>query len=68
MTWASGGTSNGMESACHPVMVDGNRCTLGVFGAHCASGRTATAVPERWLNTFVDHIRLTQMADAAGLL
>ena len=56
-----------MDVERNPTMFGGNRFKLAVFGSNCSSGRAATAVPERWQNTFADNIRLAQMADAAGL-
>src|SRR6516165_9142179 len=44
-----------------------NRLQIGLFGANCSSGRSATTVPERWSASWPDCLRLARMADAAGL-
>ena len=48
-------------------MNNGNALKIGVFGANCSSGRTATRVPERWSASWPDCLALARMADAAGL-
>jgi FMNH2-dependent dimethyl sulfone monooxygenase len=49
------------------AMYNGNALKIGVFGANCSSGRSATKVPERWSASWPDCLRLTRMADAAGI-
>jgi FMNH2-dependent dimethyl sulfone monooxygenase len=49
------------------AMYNGNTLKLGVFGANCSSGRSATKVPERWSASWPDCLRLARMADAAGI-
>jgi alkanesulfonate monooxygenase SsuD/methylene tetrahydromethanopterin reductase-like flavin-dependent oxidoreductase (luciferase family) len=49
------------------AMYNGNALKIGVFGANCSSGRSATTVPERWSASWPDCLRLARMADAAGL-
>ncbi len=48
-------------------MYNGNALKVGVFGANCSSGRSATKVPERWSASWPDCLRLTRMADDAGI-
>ena len=48
-------------------MYNANTLKLGVFGANCSSGRSATKVPERWSASWVDCLRLARMADEAGI-
>src|SRR5262245_51949051 len=44
-----------------------NALKLGMFGANCASARSATRVPERWPMTWPECLRLAKMADDAGI-
>ena len=44
-----------------------NRLKLGLFGANCSSGRPVTMVPERWSGSWLDCVRLAQVADRAGI-
>jgi dimethylsulfone monooxygenase len=48
-------------------MYNANTLKVGVFGANCSSGRSATKVPERWLASWADCLRLARMADEAGI-
>src|SRR5215467_1770648 len=48
-------------------MYNANTLKLGVFGANCSSGRSATKVPERWSASWPDCRRLARMADEAGI-
>jgi FMNH2-dependent dimethyl sulfone monooxygenase len=48
------------------AMYNGNALKLGLFGANCSSGRSATKVPERWSASWADCLALAQMADRAG--
>jgi alkanesulfonate monooxygenase SsuD/methylene tetrahydromethanopterin reductase-like flavin-dependent oxidoreductase (luciferase family) len=49
------------------AMYNGNRLKIGLFGANCSSGRSATMVPERWSASWPDCLRLARMAEAAGI-
>ncbi len=40
---------------------------LGIFSANCSSGMAVTKVPERWVNSWENNLRLARMCDAAGL-
>jgi len=48
-------------------MYNANALKVGVFGANCSSGRSATKVPERWSASWADCLRLARMADEAGI-
>jgi FMNH2-dependent dimethyl sulfone monooxygenase len=48
-------------------MHNANALKVGVFGANCSSARTATLVPERWLATWPDCLKLARIADDAGI-
>jgi alkanesulfonate monooxygenase SsuD/methylene tetrahydromethanopterin reductase-like flavin-dependent oxidoreductase (luciferase family) len=48
-------------------MYNANTLKIGVFGANCSSGRSATKVPERWSASWADCLRLARMADEAGI-
>jgi FMNH2-dependent dimethyl sulfone monooxygenase len=49
------------------AMYNGNRLKIGVFGANCSSGRSATMVDERWSANWPDCLRLARMAEQAGI-
>ena len=46
-------------------MYNANALKIGLFGANCSSARTATLVPERWLATWPDCLKLARIADEA---
>jgi dimethylsulfone monooxygenase len=48
-------------------MYNANALKIGVFGANCSSGRSATTVPERWSASWPDCRRLACLADDAGI-
>jgi alkanesulfonate monooxygenase SsuD/methylene tetrahydromethanopterin reductase-like flavin-dependent oxidoreductase (luciferase family) len=48
-------------------MHNANALKIGFFGMNCSSARTATLLPERWLATWPDCLKLARMADAAGI-
>ena len=49
------------------AMYNANALKIGVFGANCSSGRSATRVPERWSASWPDCLRLARLADSAGV-
>jgi dimethylsulfone monooxygenase len=49
------------------AMYNGNALKIGLFGANCSSGRSATKVPERWAATWPECLALARLADEAGL-
>ena len=49
------------------AMYNGNVLKIGLFGANCSSGRSATKVPERWSASWPDCLKLARLADEAGL-
>ncbi len=49
------------------AMYNDNALKIGLFGANCSSGRSATTVPERWSASWEDCLALAKLADAAGL-
>ena len=49
------------------AMYNANALKIGLFGANCSSGRSATKVPERWSASWPDCLRLARMADDAGI-
>src|SRR5262249_10376286 len=48
-------------------MYNANALKIGVFGANCSSGRSATTVPERWPASWRDCRRWARLADDAGI-
>src|SRR6266508_66759 len=49
------------------AMYNTNALKIGIFGANCSSGRSATKMPERWSASWPDCRRLARMADEAGI-
>ena len=49
------------------AMYNGNALKIGLFGANCSSGRSATKVPERWSATWPECLALARLADDAGI-
>jgi alkanesulfonate monooxygenase SsuD/methylene tetrahydromethanopterin reductase-like flavin-dependent oxidoreductase (luciferase family) len=49
------------------AMYNGNALKIGLFGANCSSGRSATKVPERWSASWPDCLAVAKHADEAGL-
>jgi FMNH2-dependent dimethyl sulfone monooxygenase len=49
------------------AMYNANAFKIGLFGANCSSGRSATKVPERWSASWPDCLKLARMADEAGI-
>jgi dimethylsulfone monooxygenase len=49
------------------AMYNDNALKIGLFGANCSSGRSATMVPERWSASWEDCLALAKLADEAGL-
>ena len=49
------------------AMYNGNALKIGLFGANCSSGRSATKVPERWSASWEDCLALARLGDDAGL-
>lgn len=49
------------------AMYNGNALKIGVFGANCSSGRSATKVAERWSGSWPDCLDVARIADQAGI-
>jgi len=49
------------------AMYNASVLKIGLFGANCSSGRSATKVPERWSARWPDCLRLARMAEDAGI-
>jgi alkanesulfonate monooxygenase SsuD/methylene tetrahydromethanopterin reductase-like flavin-dependent oxidoreductase (luciferase family) len=49
------------------AMYNANAFKIGLFGANCSSGRSATKVPERWSASWPDCLKLAKLADDAGI-
>ena len=49
------------------AMYGRNALQIGIFGANCSSGRSATKVPERWSGNWADCLALARVADGAGI-
>lgn len=44
-----------------------NQFKLGIFSANCSGGMAVTKVPERWVNSWENNLRLAQLCDEAGM-
>ena len=44
-----------------------NKLKLGFFSPNCSGGMAVTKVPERWVSSWDNNIRLAQLADDAGM-
>src|SRR5436190_2013133 len=44
-----------------------NVLRLAIFGANCSSGRTYATLPERWVASWENNLRLAQLADEIGI-
>jgi dimethylsulfone monooxygenase len=49
------------------AMYNGNAFKLGLFAPNCSNGLAMTTVPERWVASWDNNIRLADMAEEAGL-
>jgi alkanesulfonate monooxygenase SsuD/methylene tetrahydromethanopterin reductase-like flavin-dependent oxidoreductase (luciferase family) len=49
------------------AMYNANALKIGVFGANCSSGRSATKVPERWSASWPDCLALARLAEERGI-
>jgi dimethylsulfone monooxygenase len=49
------------------AMYNANALKIGVFGANCSSGRSATTVPERWSASWTDCLALARLAEERGI-
>lgn len=49
-----------------PVLAD-DRFLLGTFATNCSGGMSPTKVPERWVNSWENNLKLAKMLDAAGI-
>ena len=49
------------------AMYNANALKIGLFGANCSSGRSATKVPERWSASWPDCLALARLAEARGI-
>lgn len=48
-------------------MYDREQFKLGIFSANCSGGLAVTRVPERWVNSWENNLKLAQLTDEAGL-
>src|SRR5258708_16428446 len=51
----------------HSPILNNNKLKLGFFSPNCSGGMSVTKVPERWVNSWDNNIRLAQLADEAGI-
>jgi hypothetical protein len=51
----------------HEVRMGRRQLKLGFFSPNCSGGMSVTKVPERWVNSWDNNIRLAKLADEAGI-
>lgn len=59
--------SNKTPPAPQNTMHDTGQFKLGIFSPNCANGLAITKVPEKWVNSWDNNIKLAKLADEAGL-
>lgn len=40
---------------------------LGTFASNCSSGMSVTKIPERWVNSWENNLKLAKLLDEAGI-
>lgn len=55
-----------MTASTNPMFAR-DRFLLGTFSSNCSSGMTVTKVPERWVNSFENNLKLAELLDEAGI-
>lgn len=55
-----------MNQPRNPMFRQG-RFLLGTFSSNCSSGMTVTKLPERWVNSWENNLRLALLLDEAGI-
>jgi alkanesulfonate monooxygenase SsuD/methylene tetrahydromethanopterin reductase-like flavin-dependent oxidoreductase (luciferase family) len=48
-------------------ILNNNKVKLGFFSSNCSGGMSVTKVPERWVNSWENNIKLAQLADESGI-
>ncbi len=48
-------------------ILNNNKLKLGFFSPNCSGGMAVTRVPERWVNSWENNIKLAKLADEAGI-
>ncbi len=48
-------------------MFDDKQFLLGTFASNCSGGMSVTKVPERWVNSWDNNLKLARLLDAAGI-
>jgi alkanesulfonate monooxygenase SsuD/methylene tetrahydromethanopterin reductase-like flavin-dependent oxidoreductase (luciferase family) len=48
-------------------MLHHNALKLAIFGANCSSGRTYANIPERWVASWENNVRLARLAEEIGI-
>ena len=48
-------------------MFSSNHFKLGIFSPNCSGGMAVTKVPERWVSSWENNLKLAQLTDEAGL-
>src|SRR6478736_6708927 len=48
-------------------MFDDQQFLLGTFATNCSGGMSVTKVPERWVNSWENNLKLAHLLDEAGI-
>jgi len=52
--------------ARNAALASSNALKLGLFGANCSSGRTYASIPDRWVASWENNLRLAELGDELG--
>ena len=55
-----------MMSPRNAALLSENALKLGLFGANCSGGRTYATIPETWVASWENNLRLAQLGDELG--
>jgi len=56
---------SGARESPRTTMFNDNKLKLGIFSPNCSGGMAVTKVPERWVNSWENNIRLAKLADSS---
>jgi dimethylsulfone monooxygenase len=54
-------------NARRPRIFNNNKLKLGFFSPNCSGGMSVTKVPERWINSWDNNLKLARLSDEAGI-
>ncbi|KAH8898714.1 bacterial luciferase-like protein [Thozetella sp. PMI_491] len=60
------GVKEARESSVNPLLAEGH-FLLGTFASNTDGGQSLTKIPERWVNSFENNLKLAKLLDDAGI-